>query len=46
MLDLREIGSDTEGGFADLCAVKSRARHDRIWGRECTGPLLPKLVTR
>ena len=47
MLDLKEIGSDTEGGVTDSCAVKlSRARHDRIWGRGGIAPLLPKLVTR
>jgi hypothetical protein len=47
MLDLREIGSGTEGGFTDSCEVKlSRARHDRIWGRGGIVPLIPKRVTR
>jgi len=47
MLDLRETGSSTEGGFTDSREVKlSRERHERIGEREGIAPLIPKLVTR
>jgi hypothetical protein len=47
MLDLREIGSSTEGGFTDSREIKSsRAQHEGTGGREGIAPLIPKLVTR
>jgi len=47
MLDLGEIGSNTEGGFTDSCEVKlPRARHESRGGREGIAPLIPKLITR
>jgi hypothetical protein len=47
MLDLREIGSSTEGGFTDSRELKlSRERHERIGERVGISPPIPKLVTK